>query len=108
MKIAEHVGIRGPCCIQMKESPEGVVKLLEVNPRLGGGTIFTTLAGANFPAMILDMVMEGKEFSSLPKVSEITVIRYFEEVVIRDDVKAEELSDTFPESTVLPKTHSLG
>jgi carbamoyl-phosphate synthase large subunit len=108
MKIAEHVGIRGPCCIQMKESPEGVVKLLEVNPRLGGGTIFTTLAGANFPAMILDMVMEGKEFSSLPKVSEITVIRYFEEVVIRDDVKAEELSDTFPESTVLSKTHSLG
>src|SRR5438067_4754129 len=108
MKIAKHVGIRGPSCIQMKESSERVIKLIEVNPRLGGGTIFTTLAGANFPAMILDMVMEGKEFSSLPKVSEITVIRYFEEVVIRDDVKAEELSDTFPESTVLPKTHSLG
>lgn len=105
MKIAEHLGIRGPSCIQMKESPEGVIKLIEVNPRLGGGTIFTALAGANFPAMILDMV-EGKEISPMPKVSEITVIRYFEEIVIR---KEKEIGlDTAAESNVLSKTHSPG
>ncbi len=45
MKIAEYIGIRGPCCMQMKESEEGRLKLIEVNPRMGGGTIFTTLAG---------------------------------------------------------------
>lgn len=105
MKIAKHVGIRGPSCIQMKESPEGVIKLIEVNPRLGGGTIFTTLAGANFPAMILDMVA-GKEISSIPKVSGITIIRYFEEIVIRNEKKIG--PDTAAESTVLSKTHSLG
>src|ERR671928_477747 len=105
MEIAKHVGIRGPSCIQMKESPERVIKLIEVNPRLGGGTIFTTLAGANFPAMILDMVA-GKEISSLPKVSEITVIRYFEEIVIRNEKKIG--PDTAAESTVLSRTHSLG
>jgi carbamoyl-phosphate synthase large subunit len=87
------------------ESSEGVIKLIEINPRLGGGTIFTALAGANFPAMILDMVV-GKEISHLPDVSEITVVRYFEEIVIRNE---ERLShETVAESNVLSKMHSLG
>ncbi|HYT44570.1 MAG TPA: ATP-grasp domain-containing protein [Methylomirabilota bacterium] len=83
MKIAELVGIRGPCCMQMKESAEGRLKLIEINPRMGGGTIFTSLAGANFPAMLLDMI-EGRQVS-LPVISEITVIRYFEEFVLRSE-----------------------
>lgn len=80
MKIAEAIGIRGPCCIQMKESVDGKLKLVEVNPRMGGGTIFSALAGANLPAMIVEMV-EGKPIS-VPSVSEITVLRYFEEIVV--------------------------
>jgi carbamoyl-phosphate synthase large subunit len=80
MKIAQAIGIRGPCCIQMKESKNNGFKLVEVNPRLGGGTLFTTLAGANFPAMLIDM-LEGKPVK-IPQVLEITVIRYFEEIVI--------------------------
>jgi carbamoyl-phosphate synthase large subunit len=65
----------------MKESAEGVLKMIEINPRFGGGTIFTTLAGANFPAMIIDM-LNGKDIVK-PTVSEITLIRYFEEIVVR-------------------------
>ena len=80
--IAKCLKIRGPCCIQMKESKEGILKIVEVNPRMGGGTIFTTLAGANFPAMILDMV-NGKKLK-IPKISEITVVRYFEEIVVEN------------------------
>jgi carbamoyl-phosphate synthase large subunit len=80
--IAKYLKIKGPCCIQMKESTEGTLKLVEVNPRLGGGTIFTALAGANFPAMILDMV-RGKRIK-IPKISEITVVRYFEEIIVED------------------------
>jgi carbamoyl-phosphate synthase large subunit len=80
MQIAEHIGIRGPCCMQMKESNDGELKLIEVNPRMGGGTIFTTLAGANFPAMLIDLI-EGREVS-VPSISEITVVRYFEEFVL--------------------------
>lgn len=80
MAIADFLGIRGPCCIQMKESKDGSLKLVEVNPRMGGGTIFATLAGVNFPALVLDMVKE-KEIVQ-PSFSEITVIRYFEEIVI--------------------------
>jgi carbamoyl-phosphate synthase large subunit len=66
----------------MKESEEGILKIVEVNPRLGGGTIFTTLAGANFPAMILDMV-KGKTLK-IPKISEITIVRYFEEIIVEN------------------------
>jgi len=80
--IAKYLKIKGPCCIQMKESNKGTLKLVEVNPRLGGGTIFTALAGANFPAMILDMAM-GKRIK-IPKISEITVVRYFEEIIVED------------------------
>ena len=80
--IAKWLKIRGPCCIQMKESKEGILKIVEVNPRMGGGTFFTTLAGANFPAMILDMV-NGKK-PKIPKISEITIVRYFEEIVVEN------------------------
>ena len=80
--VVDDLKIIGPCCIQMKESEDGVLKFLEVNPRLGGGTMFTTLAGANFPAMILDMVA-GNE-PSIPIISEITIIRYFEEIVLHN------------------------
>lgn len=80
--IARYLKIRGPCCIQMKESSQGVLKIVEVNPRMGGGTIFTALAGANFPAMILDMV-KGKKLK-IPKISEISVVRYFEEIVVKN------------------------
>lgn len=85
MEIARSIGIRGPCCIQMKESLDGILKLVEVNPRMGGGTIFSTLAGLNIPALLLDMV-EGKDIV-LPDISEITVIRYYEEIVINSEQK---------------------
>jgi carbamoyl-phosphate synthase large subunit len=80
MDIAKSVGIIGPSCIQMKTSRDGALKLVEVNPRMGGGTIFAALAGANFPSLVLDMVNE-KEIVK-PSFSEITIIRYFEEIVI--------------------------
>lgn len=80
MKIVRKLRIIGPSCIQMKRDKLGDFKLVEINPRLGGGTIFTTLAGANFPKMIIDLV-EGKSID-VPKISEVTVLRYFEEIVL--------------------------
>jgi carbamoyl-phosphate synthase large subunit len=80
MDIADYVGIRGPCCIQMKEAKDGTLKLVEINPRMGGGTIFAALAGVNFPALILDMVKENEIIT--PSFSEVTIVRYFEEIVV--------------------------
>jgi carbamoyl-phosphate synthase large subunit len=83
MNMARDIGIRGPSCIQMKESSEEQLKLIEINSRLGGGTIFSTLAGANIPSMILEM-LSGTHIDP-PRVSEITVVRYYEEIVIEND-----------------------
>ena len=80
MKITSKLKIIGPSCIQMKKDNSDEFKLVEINPRLGGGTIFTTLAGANFPKMIIDLI-EGKSIDQ-PKISEVTVLRYFEEIVL--------------------------
>jgi len=82
---AETLGIRGPSCIQLKESKNGELKIIEINPRFGGGTIFTTLAGANFPAMLLELVSNNNNNNKLiiPQVSEITVVRYYEEIVLK-------------------------
>jgi carbamoyl-phosphate synthase large subunit len=96
MNIAKSIGIRGPCCIQMKETHDSEPQLVEVNARLGGGTIFTTLAGANMPELILDLV-EGQEIS-IPKISEVIVIRYFEEIVVHDPLG--------PRTAPAPITHT--
>lgn len=87
MEIAQTIGITGPCCIQMKESDEGQLKLVEINPRMGGGTIFTAIAGANFPKLIIDMV-EGREIA-IPRIKEITIVRYFEEIVVEEPKEVE-------------------
>ena len=77
--IVKFLNLKGVVCVQMKEDKDGNSKFIEINPRFGGGTFFTTLAGVNFVKIILDIV-EGKEVE-VPEPKEITVLRYFDEVV---------------------------
>ena len=72
--------LKGPVCLQMKEDVNGIPKFIEANPRLGGGTYFTTLAGVNFMKIMLDIV-NGKDVE-VKEPKEITVLRYYNEVVI--------------------------
>ena len=71
---------RGPLCVQMKEDKDGVPKLTEINPRFGGGSIFTTMAGINF----IDVILAEKLGDSLEinDPSEITITRYWDEIVL--------------------------
>ena len=79
MRMCKFLGLKGPVCIQLKEDKNGVPKFIEVNPRFGGGTYFTTLAGVNFVEIII-RILENKEiFISEPKP--IKVIRHFKEIV---------------------------
>ncbi len=79
-RLCKFLSLKGPVCIQMKEDDNGKPKFIEVNPRFGGGSYFSTLAGVNFVEIII-RILEGKEiFISEPK--KIKVIRYFEEIVI--------------------------
>jgi len=78
--ICKYLKLKGPICLQMKEDEYGTPKFIEINPRFGGGTYFTTLAGVNFCKIILDIVNGKKPTISEPKL--ITVLRYYEEMVI--------------------------
>tara|TARA_R110002012_G_scaffold49960_2_gene129432 strand:+ start:3897 stop:4775 length:879 start_codon:yes stop_codon:yes gene_type:complete len=74
-KLCKTLNIVGPCNIQWKENESQQPKLIECNPRLGGGTYFSTLAGVN-PAEIYLQNIKTKQY---PK--EIKVTRYFEEII---------------------------
>ena len=69
---------RGPLCVQMKEDKDGVPKLTEINPRFGGGSIFTTIAGINFIDVILAEKFGDK--LELEEPREITITRYWDEM----------------------------
>jgi carbamoyl-phosphate synthase large subunit len=78
--LAQELGVQGPVCMQLRRDASGAPCFMEVNPRMGGGTMFSVLAGVNLPACCLDLAM-GRP---LPKLtfSEITVVRYYEEIVL--------------------------
>ena len=80
--LCNKVNIKGPVCIQMKEDINGIPKFVEINPRVGGGTYFTTLAGVNFMKIIFDVVNGDDIYIEEPK--EITVLRYYDEVVVNE------------------------
>ena len=64
----------------MKEDINANLKFVEINPRFGGGTYFASLAGINFVEMILKLI-DGKNINP-PYPKEITVLRYYNEVVV--------------------------
>ncbi len=79
MNLAARLKLKGPSCIQMKCDAGGVPKIMEVNPRLGGATIMATFAGINFPFLSLNLA-HGKEIR-IPEIQEVTMVRYYEEVI---------------------------
>lgn len=80
LSMAEYLGIKGPSCMQMKCDTKGMPKMIEINPRLGGGTTLSTYAGVNLPALIIK-IANGEKIE-IPKTREITMLRYYEEVII--------------------------
>lgn len=75
-----RLNLKGPSCIQFRKSKNGQPKVIECNPRLGGGTFISTLAGINCADIYFDLLKGKKPKVNEPK--EITVIRYYDEIVI--------------------------
>jgi carbamoyl-phosphate synthase large subunit len=80
MRLAHSLRVKGPVSMQLRCDAAGRPHFLEVNPRLGGGTFFSALAGVNMAALCLDLA-ERRPLRNL-EFSEITVVRYFEELVL--------------------------
>ncbi len=83
LAMARELGVRGPVCMQLRRDASGTPHFIEVNPRLGGGSLFTALAGINLALCCVDLA-RGRRLAPL-RFSEITVVRYYEEIVLEDD-----------------------
>ena len=80
LDVAKKFNLKGPSCMQLKRDGNGRPKLIDLNPRLGGGTIITAIAGVNFPDLTVRLCNQEK--IRIPKPREITVTRYWEEIVV--------------------------
>jgi carbamoyl-phosphate synthase large subunit len=57
-RVAEALpGAFGPITVQGFLTPDGKFKLIEINPRFGGGHPLAIQAGANFPRWIIEMMI---------------------------------------------------
>jgi carbamoyl-phosphate synthase large subunit len=74
--LLKKLPVRGPACIQWKADKNGTPKLVEVNPRLAGGTLITVASGANPIRAILDEV-RGKTTPSVDW-QEVTVVGWLD------------------------------
>ncbi len=77
----KKTGLRGAVTIQMlRDTRDGRLMLMEINPRLGGGAVCACHAGANLPKFILSDWL-GKALSPCNTwKSGIRICRYFSEV----------------------------
>jgi carbamoyl-phosphate synthase large subunit len=62
LKIARNLQLFGPADLDVKMSKNSP-KLLEINPRFGGGYPCSHLCGANFPGKLLS-ICKGKKLKS--------------------------------------------
>lgn len=78
-KVVKELKLKGPSCMQFIVDQFAIPYLIECNPRLGGGTYISTLAGVNCADIYFDLLQNKKPESK--EAREITVIRYFEEII---------------------------
>ncbi len=79
--ISDHlICFHGPVNIQLIKQSNGKLKLIEINPRLAGTSIVTTLAGFNFAEYYYNLY-NGLPYDILP-LKDISVSRFLEEIVI--------------------------
>lgn len=80
--MATVLNLKGPSCFQFKENKDGVPMITDLNPRIGGGTVISTMAGVNIPLLTLRLA-KGLTIGA-PSFKEIFVARFFEEIEIEE------------------------
>ena len=73
-------GVRGPLTLQCFKTREGTLKMLEINPRFGGGVPLSFAAGADYAKCFLD-IKENKKTES-NEIVEKAMFRYDESIFI--------------------------
>jgi carbamoyl-phosphate synthase large subunit len=80
--VAEVLNPFGACNFQLRLKG-GEPCIFEINPRCSGTTYARALAGFNEPRMIADYVLRG--VAPRYEIREITVLRYWKELVVAND-----------------------
>ncbi|MCR5847802.1 MAG: ATP-grasp domain-containing protein [Lachnospiraceae bacterium] len=73
-------GVRGPLTLQCFKTKEGALKMLEINPRFGGGVPLSFAAGADYARAFSDM-KENKKIR-INEIVEKSMLRFDESVFI--------------------------
>lgn len=83
--ITEKLGAIGPITIQcFKKGNE--IKFTEINPRIGGGYPLSFAAGANYPELLIRMVLGEKITTNLGEFEEnLIMLRWEDAVFIKKD-----------------------
>jgi len=83
-KLGKALGLIGHNIIQCFRTQTNEIKILEVNPRYGGGSNLSFAAGANTPEFLLQLLV-NKPVSYSGYKSNLTMIRYSKDIFIEDD-----------------------
>lgn len=83
-RIVEYLGLSYNVNIQLRRSVDGTLKLVEVNPRMGGTIVLPVAAGVNLPYMGVRLAL-GKPVARNISYRIILMERYVCEVFTDDD-----------------------
>lgn len=89
VRVANVLGeCRGVITVQCMVTPEGRIRVIEINPRFGGGVPLSIHAGADFPRWIL-MEILGRKVKINPTgfTDDIAMLRYDDSVFVRNASK---------------------
>lgn len=80
-KVILSLGLTGAVTVQLlRDLRSGILYVMEVNPRLGGGAVAAIGAGADLTGMILDDAL-GNPQPAITDYNNVMVARYLDEVV---------------------------
>ena len=85
-QVAHMLGeCRGVITVQCIVTPKGRIRVIEINPRFGGGVPLSIYAGADFPRWILMQVL-----GRTPRINptgfrdDVAMLRFDDSVFVRD------------------------
>lgn len=83
-RVAEALGeCRGVVTVQCIRAPRGRIRVIEINPRFGGGAPLAIHAGADFPRWILEELLDRPTRISTASFRDgVTMLRYDEAVFV--------------------------
>ncbi len=84
MRVAEALGgCRGVVTVQCIRTPRGRIRVIEINPRFGGGAPLAIHAGADFPKWILEELLARRPRIRAAGFRDgVTMLRYDEAVFV--------------------------